>query len=120
VGSCSTASQTSKPPAGGPDFFPSLWITQFFDYPNKNSSQTKPNNTFLEVQDQTNKEWVSLGTFQWAKFGRIGPPSSYPDHISIPKQKSSRLRGARANLARYWSQNAPPILCETYGNMVDG
>ena len=129
---------TSKPPAGGPFrdalqlhlnqhqqtpvtrlfrpvslIFPSLWVTHFFDYPNKNSSQTKPNNTlFGSPRFKQTKKCGVLGTFQWAKFGRIGPPS-YPDHLSIPKTKILQAAwGSCKPHSANWSQNAAPILCE--------
>lgn len=85
----------------------------------------KPNQTnALEVQDPTSSNGF-LGFFRYIPMGKVWSnwisweeflPSSF--QTTFPSLKrSSRLRGARANLTRYWSTTMPH---NSMWNMVDG
>ena len=107
--------------SGGPDFFPSLWVTQFFRLSQK-KTLVKPNQTtpFLK-SNISNKQRNGFfwGTFQWAKFGRIGPPSSYPDHLSIPKTKILQAAWGSCKPHQPIGPKMPhTILCETHGGWL--
>lgn len=91
----------------------------FSTYPNKNSSQTKPNNTFLKSNISNKQRNVFF------RYIPMGKSLVELDHLhpiqttcpSRPKQKSSRLRGARANLTSQLVSKCPT---NSMWNMVDG
>ena len=90
-------------------------------YPNKNSSQTKPNNTFLKSNISNKQRNVFF------RYIPMGKSLVELDHLhpiqttcpSRPKQKSSRLRGARANLTQPIGLKMPhKIYVKTYGGWL--